>query len=213
MEGNGVYYDITRTLTPRTAVFPGDTPVSITQVMQMARGDSCNVSSISMSVHAGTHIDAPRHYADDGIGVDRLPLEVLIGPARVVTLDAQDAISLADVQRLGDVCGLAVLVHTRASDTADDVFDPAFAYFSSQAADWLGEQGARMIGTDAPSVDEAVSKELPAHHVFLRHNVIIMENLCLRDVPDGDYTLIALPLKIADCDAAPARVVLISDDA
>lgn len=205
-------YDITRPLTSHTAVFPGDPPVVITQVMQIAQGDACNVSSISMSAHAGTHIDAPRHYSNDGISVDRLPLEALIGPARVITLEALDAVSLADVQRLGDVCGLAVLVHTRASDTPHDVFDPRFTYFSAQAAEWLGQQGARMIGTDAPSVDAATSADLPVHHIFLRHNVIIMENLFLRDVPDGDYMLIALPLKIADCDAAPARVILLQEE-
>ena len=76
-------YDITRPLTPRTAVYPGDTPVSITPTMRLRDGDMCNVSSISMSVHAGAHIDAPRHYADNAPGVDALDLSVLTGPARV----------------------------------------------------------------------------------------------------------------------------------
>ncbi|MCL5996737.1 MAG: cyclase family protein, partial [Chloroflexi bacterium] len=193
-----MFYDISRPLTPRTAVFPGDTPVSITPVMQMRHGDSCNVSSIRMSVHAGTHIDAPSHYADGAPGVDALDLNSLIGPARVVTLP-EDLTGLGDLSGLR---GLALIIHTRASDVPDDVFDPSFAYFTPADADWLGRQGVRLIGTDAPSVDEAASQDLPAHKMFLQHGVLIVENLCLRGVPDGDYELIALPLKIVDGDAA-----------
>ncbi|BCX04989.1 MAG: kynurenine formamidase [Candidatus Roseilinea sp.] len=225
-------YDISRTLTPHIAVFPGDTPVSIAPTLQMHAGDSCNVTAITMSAHAGTHVDAPRHYSDDGAGIDAVPLDVLIGPARVVTLDALEAITIADLERalqlthpasdahhttrdlrlLNSQCSIfnftRLLIHTRASDTPDDGWNDAFAYFDPQAAEWLGANSLRLIGTDAPSVDPAVSKDLPAHKAFLRHGVIIMENLCLRGVPDGEYELIALPLKIAGNDAGPARVVL-----
>jgi arylformamidase len=203
----GMLFDISRTLTIRTAVFPGDTPVSIAEVMKMRAGDYCNVSSITLSVHAGTHIDAPRHYADGAPGVDELELDALIGPARVVTLDV-DVISL-DALRGASLSGVQrLLVHTRASDVPDDVWDANFAPFTPEAADWLGAQGLRLVGTDAPSVDEAISQELPAHKQFLRHGVTIVENLCLRGVPDGDYELLALPMKIAGGDAAPARVIL-----
>ena len=217
-------YDITRALTPRTAVFPGDTPVSIAPVMQMRNGDSANVTALTMSAHAGTHVDAPLHYSDDGIGIDAVPLDVLMGPARLITVAAIDVISieaLARVLRLASTAGVVstqgagrktlpsrLLIHTRASDVPDDVWQPDFAYFTAEAADWLGANGVRLIGMDTPSVDYATSKELPAHKTFLKHGVIIMENLCLRGVPDGDYDLIALPLRIAGNDAAPARVVL-----
>jgi arylformamidase len=202
-------YDITRALTPRTAVFPGDTPVAITPVMQMKAGDSCNVTSITMSAHAGTHIDAPLHYGDDQPGIDEVGLDVLIGPARVITLNVIDAITIDDLQHaLGDIPFTRLLIHTRASDVPDDVWQPDFVYFDAEAAAWLGERGCRLIGTDAPSVDPATSRELPAHKAFLRGNIIIMENLCLKGVLDGMYELIALPLRIAGNDAAPARVVL-----
>ena len=92
-------YDITRTLTPCTAVFPGDTPVTITPTAQMRAGGSCNVTAITMSAHAGTHVDAPRHYSDDGAGVEAVPLDVLIGPARVISLSMEGAITTADLQR------------------------------------------------------------------------------------------------------------------
>ncbi|GIV85818.1 MAG: kynurenine formamidase [Candidatus Roseilinea sp.] len=207
-------YDITRTLTPRSAVFPGDTPVSITPTLQRRAGDSCNVTAITMSAHAGTHVDAPRHYSDDGVGIDAVPLDVLIGPARVVTLDVADAITLADLQNaIGDLphairAAPRLLIRTRASHIPDDVWDDTFAHIDPQAADWLGANGLRLIGTDAPSVDPAASRALPAHRAFLRHGVIIIENLRLQGVPDGEYELLALPLKIAGGDAGPARVVL-----
>jgi arylformamidase len=202
-------YDITRALTPRTAVFPGDTPVAITPVMQMKAGDSCNVTSITMSAHAGTHVDAPLHYGEGEAGIDAVGLNVLIGPARVITLNVIDAITMDDLQAvLGDAPFTRLLIHTRASDVPNDVWQPEFVYFEPAAAEWLGERGCRLIGTDAPSVDPATSRELPAHKAFLRGNVIIMENLCLTSVPDGAYELIALPLRIAGNDAAPARVVL-----
>jgi arylformamidase len=202
-------YDITRALSPRTAVFPGDTPVAITPVMQMKTGDSCNVTSITMSAHAGTHVDAPLHYSEGEAGIDDVSLDVLIGPARVVTLHVAEAITVDDLQAaVGEAPFTQLLIHTRASEVPNDVWQPDFVWFEPAAATWLGERGCRLIGTDAPSVDPATSRELPAHKAFLRGNVIIMENLCLTGVPDGAYELIALPLRIAGNDAAPARVIL-----
>ena len=201
-------YDLTRPLSPRTAVYPGDTPVSIAATSQLRNGDMCNVSSIAMSVHAGTHIDAPRHYSDDAPGVDALDLRVLTGSARVATIATNAAIDTADLSHLSDLSGRALLVHTRGSETPYDVFDPAYVHFTPAAAAWLGECGVRLVGIDTPSVDPSDSTDLPAHLTFLRYGIIIVENLCLRGVPDGDYRLLALPLKIVDCDAAPARVLL-----
>jgi arylformamidase len=206
-------YDITRILSAKTPVYPGDPPVVISPVAQIATGDPCNVSSISMSVHAGTHIDAPRHYADGAPGVDALDLHTLIGPARVVSLSVRDEIT-SEALRIalpGPLDGFAVLVHTPAGDAdAGEEFDRSFVHFTPQAAEWLGTAGVRLIGTDAPSVDSADSMELAAHKAFHRAGITIIENLLLRNVPDGAYQLIALPLKIAGADGAPARVVLIT---
>lgn len=143
-------YDVTRTLTPRTAVFPGDTPVTLTPTMQIAAGDACNVTAIAMSAHAGTHVDAPRHYGMTGAGVEAVPLDILIGPARLVTLVVHEIITVDDIRSALRV----------------------------------------------------------AHDALIAPSVVIVENLSLRDVPDGECELIALPLKIQDNDAALARVVL-----
>lgn len=200
-------YDISRPLTPRTAVFPGDTAVSIQPVAEMRRGASCNVSAITLSTHAGTHIDAPRHYSDEAAGIDATPPDVFIGPARVITLDCA-FVGRADLER-HDLRGVKrLIIHTRASKVPNDRWEPDFAYFAPEAAEYLGQLGVILIGSDAPSVDPADSKPLPAHKTFLRHNVAIMENLNLTGVPDGDYELIALPISIVDCDAAPARAIL-----
>lgn len=202
-------YDISRPLTPGTAVFPGDTAVSIMQVADMRQGASCNVTAITLSAHAGTHVDAPLHYAIDADGIDRVGLEVLLGPCRVITIDAPGDITLAQLQgRLQLPLPARVIVHTRASVVPNNVWDAGFAAFEPDAAEWLGANGVRLIGTDAPSVDPATSKPLPAHKAFLRHAVTIVENLQLTGVPDGEYELIALPLSIVGNDAAPARVVL-----
>jgi arylformamidase len=204
-------YDITRPLSPRTAVFPGDVPVRIAPTMRMQDGDPCNVTAITLSTHAGTHLDAPRHCSDTGDGVDAIPLDVLLGPARVISLAAEAMITTADLQRAleGQPFPARLLIHTPASERPEDVWLSAFASFTPEAAEWLGAHGLRLIGTDAPSVDSAESKDLPAHQAFLRYGVFILENICLRNVPDGDYELVALPLRLVDGDAAPARVVLV----
>lgn len=202
-----IYHDLSRPLTPATAVFPGDTPVTISQVMRIAAGDSCNVSSISLSVHAGTHVDAPRHYANDAPGVEQVPLDTLIGPARVISM-AGAALTPAMLEQC-DLTGVTrLLLHTAASTVPNDVWESDFLSITPPAAAWLGQHGLRLIGTDAPSVDPATSQDLPAHKTFARYDVIIVENLCLDGIPDGDYELIALPLSIAGSDAAPARVLL-----
>jgi kynurenine formamidase len=111
-------YDITRPLSPHTAVFPGDVPVRIAPTMQMRNGDSCNVTAITLSTHAGTHVDAPRHYSDEGCGVDAIPLDVLIGPARVISLATETKITTADLQRAleGRPFPMRLLIHTPASE-------------------------------------------------------------------------------------------------
>ena len=200
-------FDLTRPLTPRTAVFPGDTPVSIQQVARMRDGASCNVSALTLSSHAATHIDAPRHYSDEASGIEAISPDVFLGPVRVITV-MSPFIQSSDLAGYDLSRVTRLLIHTRASAVPNDVWEPDFAHFDPNAAEYLGHIGLRLIGVDTPSVDPADSKSLPAHKTFLRHNITIMENLIFTGVPDGDYELIALPLAIIGCDAAPARAIL-----
>lgn len=206
------YYDITRPISPASAVWHGDTPFSSRDVMAIRDGDSVNVATITLSTHTGTHADAPRHYVDDAAGADALDLGKYIGRVRVVTLDTQDAITRDDIARLNLDGVTRVLFHTRASDLPDDVFPSRFAYFTSDAVDLLGQRGIVLVGTDSPSVDEFSSKTLLAHKALFKHGIAILEMLALKDVPDGDYDLIALPLKIIGADAAPVRAILAASE-
>jgi arylformamidase len=204
------YYDISRPISPKTAVWLGDTTFSSRAVMAIRDGDSVNVAAITLSTHTGTHADAPRHYVDDATGADALDISKYVGRARVITLDTQDAITRDVVARLNLEGITRILIHTPASELPDDVFPSRFAHFTSDAADLLGQLGIILVGTDAPSVDEFSSKTLLAHKMLLKYGIAILEGLALKDVPDGDYDLIAMPLKIIDADAAPARAILIA---
>jgi arylformamidase len=205
-------HDLSRPISPALAVFPGDAPVRLTAMLSMARGDACNASALAMSAHAGTHADAPRHCIDGAPGVDALDLDALVGPARVVSVAGRGPIGLPELRALPLEGASRLLFHTPASDAPGDApgdaWDPRFAHFTPQAAAWLAGRGARLVGIDTPSVDPADSTDLPAHQALLGRGVIVLENLLLSGVPDGDYELIALPIRIAGGDGAPARVIL-----
>lgn len=206
--GQFKYFDITRQIGPDSAVWQGDTKFSARAVMTIRGGDSVNVTTITFSTHTGTHADAPHHYVDAAPRADAFDLEKYIGRARVITLDTHDAITRDAIARLNLDGVTRVLFHTRSSNVPDDAFDPQFAFFAPDTAEWLGQCGVVLVGTDAPSVDEFSSKTLDAHKTFLRYNIAILEWLNLRDVPDGEYELIALPLKLIGGDAAPTRAIL-----
>lgn len=193
--------DISRPLCEETAVFPGDTPFSRIQTMSMARGDSCNVTSFNASAHAGTHVDLPWHYSDDKTVP---PLSVFFGDAVVITID-----DWSGLLREGVEPGLRILFKTRNSNTPFSKFDNEFFCLSPAAVEFLIENGAVLVGVDAPSVDPLDSKSLENHHQLHKAKITILENLDLSSVADGYYTLCALPLKIPDADATWVRAVLI----
>jgi arylformamidase len=203
-------WDVSESLSPATAVFPGDTPFSQRWVMRMSDGHSCNVSTVEMSVHCGTHTDAPLHFDPEGADIASVPLDAYLGPCRVI-----------DVRGVGDPPHVAAEVLTdaviggvervlfRTRDRHDaTVFDPAFTAVGPAAADVLVASGVRLVGIDTPSMDHATSRDLAGHHVLYRGGVAILENLDLSAVPPGDYELIALPLKIVRGDSAPVRAIL-----
>jgi len=200
-------YDITRSVTPATAVWPGDTQFGQRWVARMEQGASCNVSAMTLSPHTGTHADAPLHYNVNGLPLAELPLEVYVGPALVVGLDVRGEIQrehLAHIE-LGGVPRL--LIKTFASGRADDEWWEEFPFLSVDAVAWLAENGVRLFGTDAPSVDYVSSKTLDAHHALDDANIYILENLQLSAVSPGLYELIAPPLKVA-LDGSPVRALL-----
>ena len=203
-------YDISRTLSPAIAVWPGDRPFRVEPTMLRSQGDSVNVSAISMSVHAGTHADAPYHVDDSGPTAETLPLEKFLGPAAVVDVGDAPHIGVEHLRGVDLARTPRVLFKTSASALPDEAFPENFPALTPELAEFLGERGAVLVGTDAPSVDPSTSRTLEVHRILARYGIVNLENLQLRGVPPGEYELIALPLKIAGADASPLRAVLLS---
>jgi arylformamidase len=201
--------DITRSLSPETAVWPGDRSVEWSWTAQIEEGSAVNVGGYASSTHAGTHADAPRHVADDGASVDDLPLSSFVGPAEVVDVAGAERIRPAHV---ANVQAPRVLFRTPVSSLPDSEWPEAFPVLDPETVRVLAAKNVVLVGVDTPSVDPVDSTDLPAHHALRRHGVVNLENLCLDGVAPGRYRLIALPIRLAGADAAPVRAVL-DDDA
>ncbi|MBI3940648.1 MAG: cyclase family protein [Acidobacteria bacterium] len=200
-------YDISPLLHPGIAVWPGDTPFSSRPLLRLSQGASVNLSSATLSLHTGAHVDAPSHVLDAGTPIDRVDLSLYVGRARVATLSAVESVREAAVEAILRERPERLLLHCRPGFDADR-FPESFVSFTPEAAMRIGEAGIKLVGIDSPSVDPIDSKDLPAHHIFCRYGTAILENLDLRGVPDGEYELIALPLKIQNGDASPVRAIL-----
>ncbi len=199
--------DISQRVTQTTAVFPGDTEFSLRKVMSMEGGGSCDVGTITTTLHIGTHADAPSHFAADAPGIGEVPLERYFGPAKVVERIGDGPITADEVATWGMMRGMRYLVRTRT--TVDpDIFPPAFAHLDPAAATALAQSGVTLFGIDTPSVDHQDSKTLDAHKALLAGDVAIVENLDLTAARPGHYELIAFPLNLPGADASPVRAVL-----
>ena len=204
-------YDVTVPIRAGMPVYEGDPGVEIKAWSALASGASANVSFLQFGAHTGTHVDAPAHFIAGDCKIDALPLEVLIGPARVVRVP--DDVNEIDSDFLAG-CDLnnveRVLFHTRNSSLWNEGFRKDFTHLLPEAAEKLIELGVKLVGTDYLSIEQFHSGHHRTHLALLTRNVIIVEGLNLSDVPTGDYELICLPLRIAEGagDGAPARVVL-----
>jgi arylformamidase len=200
-------YDISPPITEHLKVWPGDTPPSREILCDLRRGDSVTLSTLRSTVHLGAHADAPSHYGADAPSIDQCELDVYVGPCQVVHVRARRNRPVVPDDLSAAVTAPRVLL---ATGTFPDAccFNEDFAALSPQLVDALHEQGVRLIGTDAPSVDPFRSKDLPAHRRFLAHKMAILEGLVLAGVPEGRYELIALPLRLVGFDGSPVRAVL-----
>lgn len=199
--------DISRSITSETAVWPGDEPVRRSWTARIEEGSSVNLSALSMSVHAGTHTDSPYHVSDEGATSDAVELEVFVGAAQVV---AVDAVAIAPTH-VRDLRAPRVLFKTKASSIPDTMWSDDFPPLLPDTIDALAAQDVVLAGTDAPSIDPVDSVDLDAHHALFDAGMANLENLNLHNVEPGVYRLIAFPLKLPDADAAPVRAVLIDD--
>jgi arylformamidase len=203
-------HDITVALSADLPVYPGDPGIEIRPLMSMTAGDVCCVSQLSFGTHTGTHVDPPAHFVAGGATLDELPLDVLIGWARVVDVGDAPVIDAATLDRANLDGATRVLFKTRNSRfwPASGTFHEDFVYIEPEAAQVLVARGVRLVGIDYLSVEQFNFTSPDTHYALLRHNVIIIEGLNLSAVMPGDYELICLPLKLKDGDGGPARVVL-----
>jgi arylformamidase len=202
-------HDVTLPLMDGMPVFPGDPAVAVRPYCAMARGDPCNLSVISFGSHAGTHIDAPRHFIEGGRGVDEIGLEALVGPARVAEIPSLGDIDADALQGIvGAPCRRLLLKTRNSYRPLADRYAPGYAALTEKAAVLLAEAGLLLVGLDGPSADPDHAQDCPAHRRLLGSGVVIVENLDLAAVPPGEYELLCLPLRLAGLDGAPARVLL-----
>ncbi len=200
-------YDISRTLNADTPVWPGDQPFRYTRHWNMSDGASVNLGSISLSVHAGAHADAPLHFVEGGAAVEELELNVFLGPALLMDVSGRSTIRIEDIETDDMNAAPRLLLRTGAwPDPA--AFPTGFPAVAPDVPAFLQSRGIVLLGVDVPSVDLFDSKDLPNHHALHRRGIQILESLRLADIPPGHYELIALPLKIAGADASPVRAIL-----
>lgn len=201
------FIDITHPHANGLAPWPGDTAFHYQLTSRIADGKICNIGEVRTGIHSGTHIDAPYHYNDRGIRVDELPLELLIGPARVFDARGRDPIPREVFAGLDARATPRVLVRTNSCDNKA-VFPDHLPLLAPEVPAWLGAQGVKLIGLDVPSVDQVDTTTIPMHRLFDAAGIIILENLDLRNAPPGNYELIVLPLRIQGADGSPVRAVL-----
>jgi arylformamidase len=207
-------YDISLTISDDLPVWPGDSEILVERVVKMEEGATSNVSHLSMSAHVGTHVDAPFHFlGGDAPTVERLPLEVLIGRAYVLSLgDEVDLVTASVLERAGvPPRTRRLLIKTRNSALwarRESEFRTDFVALSADGARYLVERGVKLVGVDYLSV-APFDQGAPTHKILLGAGIVALEGLDLSGVSSGRYTLYCLPLKVAGADGAPARAILI----
>jgi arylformamidase len=201
--------DVSVPLTAGMPAFPGNPEFELQPVKRIAEGGSSNVSRLVMGTHTGTHVDAPRHFIDDGSAVEALPLNLLLGRVRVIEITHRGGIGADDLAAAGLREDLRVLLKTPNSALWNSgTFHDDYAHVSETGARYLVDQGVKVVGIDYLSIEQFRKPGAPAHRLLLSNGVIIIEGLNLAEVEPGMYEMYCLPLPVTGGDGAPARVVL-----
>ncbi len=204
-------WDISPPVSPGSPVFPGDAAFALHWSATLSADCPVNVSTLTLSPHTGAHADAPLHYSAEGAAVGALDLAPFLGRCRVVhaigcgpLIEWRHLVhALADGP---DPLPPRLLLRTYAR--APTGWDPRLTAYAPETVERLADRGVQLIGIDTASIDPADSKALPSHQVIRRRGLRVLENLLLDDVAEGDYELIALPLRLMTADASPVRAVL-----
>ena len=201
--------DVSVRLAAGIPAYPGNPDFELQPVKRIADGASSNVSWLVMGTHTGTHVDAPKHFFDDGLGVDALPLDLLLGRTRVVEITKRGGIGATELTETGLREDIRVLLKTSNSALWNgEGFHQDYTHLTEGGARYLVEQGVKVIGIDYLSVEQFKKAGAPAHRALLSQGVVIIEGLNLSEAEPGMYEMYCLPLRVAGGDGAPARVIL-----
>ncbi len=204
------WIDVSIPIRPGMAHWPGDFPFAISRDRDMAKGDEYNLSRVAMSVHTGTHMDAPLHFFRDGHPMDALPFNAVVGRARVIEIEDTEAIRAEELERHDIEPGERVLFKTVNSARAwkSDEFYEDFVYIAKEGADFLAARKVLTVGVDYLSVGGFRKDTAETHYSLLGAGIWVIEGLDLSAVPSGHYDLICLPLRITGAEGSPARALL-----
>jgi arylformamidase len=209
IDGEG-WIDVSVTVRHGMPHWPDNPPVVFERVMDIGRGDICNVSHLAMGVHTGTHMDGPVHFVHGAPGLDEMPLTATMGEARVIGIDDPHEITVDELAPHGLRAGERVLFRTLNSTRCwtVDSFVEDFVYISEPAARLLADTGIRTVGVDYLSVGGYFSDGPKIHRILLDAGIWIVEGLDLSKADPGRYDMVCLPVKLHESDGAPARAIL-----
>ncbi|WMJ73297.1 cyclase family protein [Cytophagaceae bacterium ABcell3] len=209
MTNSNEWIDITYPITNGMAHWPGDVDVQVDKLSDMDKGNEANVTKVSMSAHTGTHMDAPKHFINQGKTLDHLPFDALIGPVKVIPISNKTSITQEELTKHNLRPGERILFKTANSETdwTRKPFNEGFVYISTEAGLYMVEKGIRTIGIDYLSVG-GMQNGPELHRILLEKEIWLIEGLDLRNVSPGNYEMVCLPIKIAEADGAPVRALL-----
>jgi arylformamidase len=204
------WIDVSVPLSSGMAHWPGDPEPSFERISEISQGAAANVTMCRMTAHTGTHMDAPCHFLDGEGGIDRFPLALAVGPARVIEVPGTPVLGRAQLESKNIQSGERVLFKTRNSSRRWDNqdFDTGFVALDAAGAKFLADRRVSLVGVDYLSVGLFQGDGVETHQILLKSGIWILEGLNLAAAPEGEYELICLPLRIAGCDGSPARAIL-----
>ena len=204
-------YDITASISENLPGYAGERH-SVSELMKLSDGDMCNLSAIKFSSHTGTHADVPYHFIQAGKNLDEISLEHFYGKAKLFRIKITGNIQVSDINHLEIKEGEIALFDTGQSDYMNNpVFKEDYFAFSPEAAEYLANKKVKTVGIDYLSIDPYNAEGFPAHKALLGNGICVLEGLVLKGVPEGEYTLSALPLKFKGGDGSPVRAILVRE--
>ncbi len=200
-------WDISPLISCAMPVWPDDIRFSAELTWQIGDGCPVQVNHMTMTTHLGAHCDAPSHYDPQGVAIDAVALTTYIGPCRVIHCIGEKLVEPHHIANALEGTPPRVLIRTY-RQAPQTTWDDQFCAISPATITLLAQHGVALIGVDTPSLDPQTSKTLAAHHTVKVHKMAILEGIVLDDIAEGDYELIALPLKLHGMDASPVRAIL-----